>query len=300
VGRSNGPRSGTIAIVGRPNVGKSTLINALVGVKISIVSAKPHTTRHRILGVLNRGESQAVFVDTPGHARRVQHALHRLMARVIHESVEGCDLVILVIGAKRTTVEDERLFELCKNRGGRTILVLNKIDELKSRAGLLPRLRELGKMSFLAYVPVSARTGENLGALVDAIFANLPEGPALFPLDMTTDRSLRFRAAEVIREKLLEQLHQEVPYGLTVEIEHMQKGEDGRWLVHALIWLEREGHKPIVIGREGRLLKQVGQDARIELNALLDGRVHLELWVKVREHWSDNELELKRLGFDSA
>jgi GTPase len=205
-----------------------------------------------------------------------------------------------VTEAKRSTAEDRRLFDLCKHRGERTILVLNKIDELKSRIDLLPRLRDLGKMPFLAFVPVSARSGENLGALVDAIFANLPEGPALFPLDITTDRSLRFRAAEIIREKLLGELHQEVPYGLTVEIEHMQKSEDGRWLVHALIWLERESHKPIVIGRDGRLLKQVGQDARIELNGLLGGRVHLELWVKVREHWSDNELELKRLGFDSA
>jgi GTP-binding protein Era len=139
-----------------------------------------------------------------------------------------------------------------------------------------------------------------LDALVDAIFANLPSGPALFPLDMTTDRDLRFRAAEVIREKLLEQLHQEVPYGLTVEIEHMQKDDDGRWVVHGLIWLEREGHKPIVIGREGRVLKQVGQDARLELNGLLGGRVHLELWAKVREHWSDDERELKRMGFDST
>jgi GTP-binding protein Era len=293
-------RSGLVAIVGRPNVGKSTLINALVGEKISIVSSKPHTTRHRILGVLNRGASQAVFVDTPGHMRRSQHALHRLMARAIHQSLEDCDLAILMIEAKRTTEEDERLFALLEPRGDRTILVLNKIDELKARAELLPRLHALEKRPFAAFVPISARSGDNLPALVDTIFAHLPAGPALYPVDMTTNRDLRFRAAEIVREQLFEQLRQEVPYGLTVEIEHLQKHDDGRWLVHALIWLERESHKPIVIGKEGQQLKSVGRAARIELRKLLNGRVHLELWAKVREHWADNEQELQRLGFDSA
>jgi GTP-binding protein Era len=296
----NTPRSGLVAIVGRPNVGKSTLINALVGEKISIVSSKPHTTRHRILGVLNRGESQAVFVDTPGHTRRSHHALHRLMARVIHQSLEDCDLALLMIEAKRTTEEDEQLFALLEPRGDRTILVLNKIDELKARAELLPRLQALEKKPFAAFVPISARSGDNLSALVDTIFAHLPAGPALYPVDMTTNRDLRFRAAEIVREQLFEQLRQEVPYGLTVEIEHMRKEDDGRWLVHALIWLERESHKPIVIGKEGQQLKSVGRAARIELRKLLDGRVHLELWAKVREHWADSEQELQRLGFDSA
>jgi GTP-binding protein Era len=296
----NTPRSGLVAIVGRPNVGKSTLINALVGEKISIVSSKPHTTRHRILGVLNRGESQAVFVDTPGHTRRSHHALHRLMARVIHQSLEDCDLALLMIEAKRTTEEDEQLFALLEPRGDRTILVLNKIDELKARAELLPRLQALEKKPFAAFVPISARSGDNLSALVDTIFAHLPAGPALYPVDMTTNRDLRFRAAEIVREQLFEQLRQEVPYGLTVEIEHMRKEDDGRWLVHALIWLERESHKPIVIGKAGQQLKSVGRAARIELRKLLDGRVHLELWAKVREHWADSEQELQRLGFDSA
>jgi GTP-binding protein Era len=297
---NNTPRSGLVAIVGRPNVGKSTLINALVGEKISIVSSKPHTTRHRILGVLNRGASQAVFVDTPGHTRRSQHALHRLMARVIHQSLEDCDLALLMIEAKRTTEEDEQLFELLEPRGERTILVLNKIDELKARAELLPRLHALEKKPFAAFVPISAKSGDNLATLVETIFAHLPAGPALYPIDMTTNRDLRFRAAEIVREQLFEQLRQEVPYGLAVEIEHMQKHDDGRWLVHALIWLERESHKPIVIGKDGQQLKSVGRAARIELRKLLDGRVHLELWAKVREHWADSEQELQRLGFDSA
>jgi GTP-binding protein Era len=300
VNRNSTARSGLVAIVGRPNVGKSTLINSLVGEKISIVSSKPHTTRHRILGVLNRGDSQAVFVDTPGHTRRSQHALHRLMARVIHQSLEDADLAILMIEAKRTTGEDERLFALLEPRGARTILVINKIDELKSRAELLPRLSALAKRQFAAFVPISAKSGDNLPTLVDTIIAHLPEGPALYPVDMTTNRDSRFRAAEIVREQLFEQLRQEVPYGLTVEIEHMQKDAEGRWLVHALIWLERESHKPIVIGKEGQQLKSVGQGARRELCKLLGGRVHLELWTKVREHWSDSEQELKRLGFDSV
>lgn len=297
--RISEPHSGAVAIVGRPNVGKSTLLNALIGQKISIVSEKPHTTRHRILGVLNHEGGQAVFIDTPGHARRSQHALHRLMARAIHQALDVCDLAVLVIEAKRVTAEDRQLIELLSDRADKTILVVNKIDQLKARMELLPRLRELEKTPFLAYVPVSAKSGENLAALVDTIIENLPIGPALYPVDMTTDRDLRFRASEVIREKLFQQLHQEVPYGLTVEIEHFQRGDDGRWLVHGLIWLEREGHKPIVIGKEGQVLKRVGRDARLELTELLGDRVHLELWVKIREHWSDNERELQRLGFDS-
>jgi GTP-binding protein Era len=299
-------RSGLVALIGRPNVGKSTLLNALVGQKISIVSAKPHTTRQRILGVLNRGPDQAVFIDTPGHARRSERALHRLMARAFHQAVDECDLAVLVIEAKRVKREDVQLIEMVIERtanaqpGGRSraILVLNKIDELKARTDLLPRLQSLQHYPFLEFVPLSARTGKNLDALVAAIFAHLPPGEPLFPRDYATDRTLEFRAAEVIREKLLEALHEEVPYGLTVEIEHMQRGDDGRWLVHALIWLDRESHKPIVIGKEGALLKRIGQAARLELNELLGSRVHLELWAKVREHWSDNERELQRLGFD--
>jgi len=292
-------RSGLVAIVGRPNVGKSTLLNALVGEKISIVSAKPHTTRHRILGILNRDGAQAVFIDTPGHAQRSKRALHRLMARVVHQSVEDCDLALLVVEAKRLTKADHELLELFRSRAEKTVLVLNKIDELKSRAALLPRLRELEAEPFLAFVPVSAKTGDNLDALVATLVEHLPEGPAFYPPGVTTDRDLTFRAAEIIREKLFAALHEEVPYGLTVEVEHLRREPDGRWFVHGLIWLERESHKPIVIGKQGQLLKQVGSEARLELMQLLADRVHLELWVKVREHWSDSERELKRLGFDT-
>ena len=296
---NNGPRSGYVAIVGRPNVGKSTLLNALVGQKISIVSAKPHTTRHRILGVLNAGDDQAVFVDTPGHARQSKRAMHRLMARAFLHAVEDCDLVLIVIDAKRATADDRKLFELLNDRDARAIVVLNKIDRLRAKSRLLPLLEELGRYPFLVLVPVSATKGENLDRLTAAILEHLPHGPPLFPKDMATDRNAEFRAAETIREKLFEQLHQEIPYGLTVEVEHLSKGGDGRWLMHALIWLERNSHKPIVIGKDGRVLRSVGSAARTELSAMLGGKVHLELWVKVREHWSDNERELRRLGFDS-
>ena len=256
---NSAPRCGYVAIVGRPNVGKSTLINAIVGRKISIVSAKPHTTRHRILGVLNAGVHQAVFVDTPGHAQRSKRALHRIMARAIHHAIDDCDLVLILIEARGPTAQDRKLFELLKERAARTIVVVNKIDRLRARSGLLPLLAELEQHPFVAYVPVSAKTGENLGRLTAAILEHLPHGPPLFPKDMDTDRTTEFRAAETIREKLFEQLHQEVPYGLTVEVEHLSKLENGRWHMHALIWLERDSHKPIVIGKDGRVLKCVGR-----------------------------------------
>ncbi|HEU4617679.1 MAG TPA: GTPase Era [Gammaproteobacteria bacterium] len=291
-------RFGYVAIVGRPNVGKSTLLNALVGEKISIVSPRPHTTRHRILGVMNRDGDQAVFVDTPGHAQRSKRVMHRLMARALHQAVEDADLILLVVEAKAFTPEDEALVKTLGDRVEATILVVNKVDALRAKEKLLPMLERLREHPFAAFVPVSARTGANLDALVAEIFERLPPGAAMFPKDFKTDRDVAFRGAEIIREKLMTLLRQEVPYGLTVEIEHMSRGEDGRWLVHALIWLERESHKPIVIGKDGALLKQAGSEARVELAKLLGARVHLELWVKIREHWSDSEQELKRLGFD--
>lgn len=293
-------RSGFVAIVGRPNVGKSTLQNALVGEKISIVSAKPHTTRHRILGVLNHGSAQAVFIDTPGHAARSKRVLHRLMARAIHQAIEDCDVIVLLIEAPRYGPDDRKLFELLEPHAARTVLALNKVDRMSDKTLLLPLLTELGRYEFASYVPISAKKGTNLEQLRDEILRRLPPGPPLFPPGMATDKDLRFRAAELIREQLFAHLHEELPYGLTVEVEHMHRAEDGRWLVHALIWIDRESHKPIVIGKEGQQLKRIGTAARAELIELLDARVHLELWVKIREHWYDNERELQRLGFDTT
>jgi GTP-binding protein Era len=293
-------RSGFVAIVGRPNVGKSTLLNALIGEKVSIVTAKPHTTRHRILGVLNRGTAQAVFIDTPGHEMRSKQALHRLMARAIHQAIEDCDVILFVIEAPRCKPEDRRLIEMLAEHAHRTILVINKVDRVPDKTGLFPLLQDLQAHSFLAYVPISAKKGSNLDQLADEIIKHLPVGPAIFPAEMSTDKDARFRAAELIREQLFINLHEEIPYGLTVEVEHMGREESGRWRVHGLIWLDKESHKPIVIGKQGEALKRVGSAARQELVELLGGRVHLELWVKIREHWYDNERELQRLGFDGS
>jgi GTP-binding protein Era len=291
-------RCGFVAIIGRPNVGKSTLLNALIGEKISIVTDKPHTTRQRVLGVLNRGADQAVFIDTPGHARRTKRALHRLMARQIHQAVEDCDVALLVVEAKGIGKDDRALIDMLGDKLDRTFLVLNKIDALPAKSQMLPTLQSLADQPFAALIPISAQTGENLPRLVDEIFARLPLGPQLFPKDMITDRDLAFRISEVIREKLMTLVHKEVPYGLTVEIEHLGKNEVGQRVVHALIWLERESQKSIVIGKQGGVLKQAGSAARLELAEMLGERVHLELWVKVREHWADNERELQRLGYD--
>ena len=292
-------RCGYVAIVGRPNVGKSTLLNALIGQKISIVSDKPHTTRHRLLGVLNHPRGQALFLDTPGLGTGRKGALQKLMSRAIRQSLQDADLVLLVVDARRFTGEDSSVFELIAGRERDTILVLNKLDTLKAKSDLLPVLQRVaGQHEFAALVPVCARTGDNLAGLVREVMERLPEGPRLYPDDAVTDRDLRFRIGEIVREKLMSLLHEEVPYGLTVEIQSIARNDDEQWQVSALIWLERESHKAIVIGKGGAVLKAAGRAARLDIAALLGGRVHLETWVKVRQHWSDNEQELRRLGFD--
>lgn len=297
--KDNESRCGFVAIVGRPNVGKSTLLNAIVGEKVSIVSSKAHTTRHRTLGIINRGAAQAIFIDTPGLQRDRKRVLHRLMARAVSQAIADADLVLMVVDATGIKAEDRGLLRELREQADRVILVVNKIDLLHRRNELFALLQHLAQdFPCAAYVPVSARKSENLSGLMDEIFSRLPSGPALFDAGATTDKDTRFRIAEVIREKLLSALHQEVPYGLTVEVEHIGETDDGQTLVHALIWLERESHKPIVIGKSGRVLKSIGRAARIELTEMLGERVHLELWVKVRAGWSDSERELQKLGFD--
>lgn len=291
-------RSGQVALIGRPNVGKSTLLNALVGEKISIVTAKPHTTRHRIQGVLNSAAGQAVFIDTPGYAADQGRVLHRLMSRVLRQVREEADLVVLVTEANRPIDVDAELMREVAESGVPSMLVINKMDRLKSRADLLPRIEALQEYAFREFVPISATSRKNLDSLESAIMRNLPAGPALYPSDFKTDRSERFRAAEIIREKLMQSLHQEIPYGIAVEIESITLGDDGRRQIGAVIWIERESQKAIVIGKQGAVLKRVGREARLDLNELFKDRVHLSLWVKVREHWSDSAEELKRLGYD--
>lgn len=290
-------RCGFAAVVGRPNVGKSTLINALLKRKVSITSPKPQTTRHRILGIKTSGDAQIVFVDTPGINYAETRALNRYMNRAAHGAIEDVDVVVFVAEALKWSPQDQRVEERIKGSKRPIILVLNKIDRVRPRSGLLPFIDELARdHGFDEIVPISARRGENLEALESAIKRRLPRGEPLFPEDMITDRSERFNAAELIREKLILRLSQEVPYRLSVEIEEMA-ARHGVLHINAVIWVERPGQKAIVIGRKGELLKQVGISARREMQRLFGQRVDLRLWVKVKDDWSDNDRALASLGY---
>ncbi|GAC1453924.1 MAG: GTPase Era [Steroidobacteraceae bacterium] len=291
-------RSGFAALVGRPNVGKSTLLNALVGQKLSIVTPRPQTTRHRILGVLTGAGAQIAFVDTPGLHRAASRALNKAMNRTAAAALDAADVVVLVVEAGHWTAEDELVLERIARAGHAAIAVANKIDRLRPREQLLPYLAGLAaRHPFRAIVPVSALKEDNIDALRRAITAELPVSPALFPDGELTDRGLKFRIAEMIREKLTLELNQEVPYGIAVEVERLAD-EDGQLAVDASIWVDREGQKPIVIGPRGERLKRVGRSARLALNGILGKRLHLNLWVKVRANWADNARALKELGLE--
>jgi GTP-binding protein Era len=293
-------RCGYVALVGRPNVGKSTLLNALVGQKISITSPKPQTTRHRIAGILSGPAFQAVFLDTPGLHARQHRGLNRAMNRAALGSLADADLLLLVVDATRWTDEDQAVLERVRESGKPSILVVNKCDRIRPRERLLPTLARLGAMhDFDAVVPLSALRGENLECLAGVIPPLLPAGEAIFPGDQVTDRSERFLAAEIIREKLTRVLEEELPYGISVEIERWEE-EDGRLLLGAVIWVEREGQRKIVIGEGGLRLKEAGQAARLEINEMLGRRVHLEMWVKVRERWADSETALRQFGYEPS
>ena len=292
-------RAGFVAIVGRPNVGKSTLLNALLERKLSIVSPKPQTTRHRILGLLHRPGLQIALVDTPGLHSGERRMLNTALNRTAATSLADADLVAFVVEALRFTDEDARVLERIKGAGRPAVLIVNKCDRVKPRARLLPYLEELARRhAFAAIVPISALKRDNLENLPQTLAAQLPESPPLFPPGQLTDRSERFRAAEIIREKLTRRLQQELPYGLSVGIEHLAETEDGRLGVGAVIWVERASQKAIVIGAGGLLLREVGRAARLELNQLFGRRTHLELWVKVKDNWADSASALKAFGYD--
>jgi GTP-binding protein Era len=293
-------RSGFAALVGRPNVGKSTLLNALVGQKLSIVTPRPQTTRHRILGIVNLPEAQIAFVDTPGLHRGEGRALNRAMNRTAAAALEDADLCVLVVEALRWFDEDALVLDRIVKSGRPALAVVNKVDGVRPKQRLLPFLAELGaRHSFLEVVPVSALKTYNVEPLKQAIARNLPVAPQMFPPEEVTDRSETFRIAETIREKLTMELNQEVPYGVAVEVERMEEdAESGQTAVHATIWVDREGQKPIVIGPKGERLKRVGRAARIELNGALNRRFHLVLFVKVRENWADNARSLQQLGLE--
>jgi len=292
-------RCGLVAVVGRPNVGKSTFINAVMHRKVSIVTAKPQTTRHRILAVLTRTDTQIIFVDTPGLHRNAGKAMNRLMNRTALNALADADLVLFVSDATRWTSEDDDVLKRLRSCSAPVIALLNKVDKVHPREKLLDALQLMSaRHEFDEIVPISARKRDNLDRVLAMIPAYLPESPPLFPEGMHTDRSAEFHAAEVIREKLTLSLHQELPYGLTVQVERYLK-EDSGVTINAIIWVERDSQKGIVVGKQGGVLKKVGRAARLEIAEQLRCPVHLELWVKVKTNWADSDKDLRNLGYDA-
>jgi GTP-binding protein Era len=292
-------RCGLVAVIGRPNVGKSTFINAVMGRKVSIVTAKPQTTRHRILAVLTQAQQQIIFVDTPGLHRKSAKAMNRLMNRTAANALADADLVLFVSDATHWTSEDDDVVKRLKSCNAPVIALLNKTDKVHPKEKLLDGLALMSaRLDFAEIVPISALKDDNLDHLMTMIPAFLPESPPLFPEDMQTDRSDEFHIAEIIREKLTLMLHQEMPYGLTVQVERMVKEERGI-AINAVIWVERDSQKGIAVGKNGSVLKKVGRSARLEIAELLGQPVHLELWVKVKTNWADNATDLINLGYEA-
>ena len=292
-------RSGYVAIIGRPNVGKSTLINRVLGQKLCITSRRPQTTRHRILGIKTDDDSQLIYVDTPGLHIDDKKAMNRYMNRAAASSIDDVDVILFVVDGMNWTDEDEKVLERLKvSAKAPVILVINKMDKLADKEVMLPHIQKLSAQFEYANVfPISARKGMNLDELEKQIKQLVPEGDLIFPEDQITDRSSRFLAAELVREQLFRHLGQELPYSITVEIEQFDDEKD-LYRIGAVIYVERDGQKAIVIGKKGDLLKSVGKDARIEMESLFGHKVFLRLWVKVREGWGDNERMLKNLGYN--
>ena len=291
-------RCGYVAIVGRPNVGKSTLLNHLLGQKISITSRKPQTTRHQVLGIKTEDNHQIIFVDTPGLHKDAGKAINRYMNRAASAAIRDVDLVIFVVDRTAWTEEDSIVLEQIEQSGLPTMLVVNKIDLLADKTELLPHLQSLAaKAEFSAILPVSALRQHNVDALEAQILTLLPESGHFFPEDQITDRSQRFLAAEIVREKIMRQLGDELPYSIAVEIEEF--AQEGEVLhISAVIFVERTGQKRILIGDKGSRLRSIGSDARRDMEGLFDSKVMLRLWVKVKSGWSDDERALRSLGYD--
>lgn len=291
-------RCGFVAIVGRPNVGKSTLLNQLLGQKISITSRKPQTTRHRILGVETRESDQFIYVDTPGWQRQPRQHMNRLMNRQVRQALTEVDCAVQVSDARGWQADDEQVREMLEEAGVPSLLALNKHDLLQAKDTLLPQIARLADRGFFRdFLPVCARRGEGLDGLRPAVAAFLPERDHVFPADQVTDRPERFLAGEIIREKSMRYLGDELPYRTTVLVDEFID-EDGLTRIHATIWVERDSQKAIVIGRGGELLKRISTDARHDLEALLERKVFLKVWVKTKRGWSDSAEALQQLGFD--
>ncbi len=290
-------KAGFIAMLGRPNVGKSTLLNHLVGRKISITSSRPQTTRHRLLGIRTDETSQMIFVDTPGVHLTGKRYINRVLNKTARSALEGVDVILLMIAAGGWTEEDRLALDLAGQHKIPVILLINKIDRLKDKSRLLPLLEASAAMyDFEEIIPVSALQGENVDVLHDRLLSYLPDSPQLFPAEQTTDRSDRFYISEVIREKLFRSLHHELPYALAVEIKQLVF-EDGLVKADAIIWVEKQSQKGIIIGKSGGNLKAIGSAARKDLEKYFSTKVFLQLWVKVRENWSDNAQMLRTVGY---
>lgn len=295
-------RCGTIGIAGRPNTGKSSLLNRLVGEKVSIVSAKPQTTRHLVTGILTRPDCQYVFVDAPGRQSRARSSLHRRLNRRASEAARDADVALLVVEALRFGPEDRAVLGEIP-AAQRVVVAVNKIDRLKHASLLIPFLDRLSKMrEFAAIVPVSAKTGKNIGELLDALREALPEAPAAYPSDQLTDRDERFFAAELLREKIFEEMGQELPYRCEVVVDSFKEegSRQGDKLrrIEATILVERESQKPIVLGAHGERLKRMASAARKDMEKLFGGKVYLGTWVKVRKAWTDDARILRQLGYE--
>lgn len=291
-------RCGFIAIVGRPNVGKSTLMNRILGQKISITSRKPQTTRHRIMGIDTEGIYQTIYVDTPGLHIEEKRAINKLMNRAAESSIGDVELVFFVVDATRWTDDDEMVLKKLEKYNSPVILVLNKVDSLENKNEALPIIQKLSaKREFKDIVPISAKHGDNVERLKEIARASLPIGDFCFPEDYVTDRSSRFIASEIIREKLMRFMGDELPYSVTVEIEQYKIQANGVVHINALILVERDGQKKMVIGAKGEKLKTIGSEARKDLEKILESKVFLEIWVKVKSGWADDERALQSLGY---
>lgn len=294
-----GTHCGFVAIVGRPNVGKSTLLNRLLGQKISITSKKPQTTRHRILGIDTQDIYQTIYVDTPGLHIEEQRAINRLMNRSASSSLSDVAMVIFVVDGTRWNADDDMVLNKLRNVKAPIVLAVNKVDNIQDKDGeLLPHLQVLAqKLDFAEIIPISAKQGTNVEQLRLWSQKSLPDNVFFFPDDYITDRSSRFMASEIIREKLMRFTGQELPYSTTVEIEQFRMQENGVYQINALILVERSGQKKMVIGNKGEKLKVIGREARMDMERLFDNKVFLEIWVKVKSGWADDERALRSLGY---
>ena len=294
-------RAGHVAVLGRPNVGKSTLVNALVGAKVSIVSPRPQTTRHRLLGIATFPDAQLLLVDTPGihreQGKSTASAMHRWMNRAARGALEGVDIAVLVIRAGQWDDADSFAYEALRTAGLPVVLVVNQIDRIRDKTTLLPYLAKITEgREFVGVHPISALKRNGLEALVKTVTQFLPEQPAQYGEDEITDKSQRFLAGEMVREQLMRQLGEELPYATTVEIESFVV-EGSMLRIGAVIWVERDGQKAIVIGKGGERLREIGSKARLQMERLFGAKVFLQTWVRVREGWSDDEAALRTFGY---